>query len=123
MREILSVNLHRYRKGLGLTQAELAEKCELSIAAIQGIERMITWPSVVTIERISKALSCDQSELFAPPASPQRKGNVIPDQITAARAIFNDKLGVFLDRVSGLDQTQMEALEKFLDAIDSKNKS
>lgn len=49
-------NLKNYRKAKRLTQAQLAEKAELSTVMISQIERGAASPSFATIERLSEIL-------------------------------------------------------------------
>lgn len=61
---ILSKNLKSERKKKDLTQEELAEKAGLSPDAIQMIERKKRWPTLATLEAISKALKVHAVDLF-----------------------------------------------------------
>ena len=57
-------NIKYLRKKAGLTQEELAEKSAISIDFLSLIERGINAPSFETIEKISKALNIEISQLF-----------------------------------------------------------
>ena len=61
---ILSRNLKTERKKKNLTQEELAEKAGLSPDAVQMIERKKRWPTIATLEALSKALKVHAADLF-----------------------------------------------------------
>lgn len=67
-REILSKNVIFFRKKLGLTQSQLAEKSDLSIKMIQKIEYKSVNPSSETIDRIAQALGVTASDLYKDPS-------------------------------------------------------
>jgi transcriptional regulator with XRE-family HTH domain len=57
------------RRKLGLSQAKLAEKADLSTQYIAMIELKRKFPSPETLEQIAKALEIDTPELFSMPPS------------------------------------------------------
>ncbi len=63
-------NIKKLRKERGLSQEQLAEKCETSTSYIGLVETKKKIPRLKTIETISKALSVDPLELFKDPDSP-----------------------------------------------------
>ncbi|MCL2231501.1 MAG: helix-turn-helix domain-containing protein [Treponema sp.] len=64
LRAILSFNIKRYRGNHGWSQADLAEKANISINFLSSIERCVKWPYPDTIVKIAKALEVDEFELF-----------------------------------------------------------
>jgi len=70
IREIFAKNLRENRRKCGLTQAQLAEKAQVSTHYIALIELARNIPKVETIERLAKALKVDVYELFIVPFSP-----------------------------------------------------
>ncbi len=64
LREIFGANLRQYRKIQGLTLAEMAERTDLSLDMIGGIERGNTAPSFGSIEKIAKVLEVPEFVLF-----------------------------------------------------------
>lgn len=58
------VHLFQLRNKAGMTQANLAEKTNLSVDSISRIERGERAPSLESIEKISNALKVRSSELF-----------------------------------------------------------
>jgi len=66
LRKVLASNMKFYRKKLGMTQAKLAEKADLSENYIALIETGKRFPSVEMIECIAVVLEKDTLELFSP---------------------------------------------------------
>lgn len=62
--QILRTNIRKYRKLKGLTQLQLAIKCQLSVDHISGIERGKFNPSVKTIFTIADILDVEPYRLF-----------------------------------------------------------
>jgi transcriptional regulator with XRE-family HTH domain len=72
LRNILSNNIKLYRRNHGWSQADLAEKADISITFLSSIERCVKWPYPDTLVRIAKALKIEEFELF-------RRNNAIID--------------------------------------------
>ena len=64
LRAILSKNIKLYRSYHGWSQADLAEKANISITFLSNIERGIKWPYPDTLVNIAKALNVEEFELF-----------------------------------------------------------
>lgn len=64
--DIIRINIKKIRQEKGLTQAQLAEKADLSHDYIRQIEslKVANTFSVDTLYRIAKALDIDISKLF-----------------------------------------------------------
>ncbi|MFD1191578.1 helix-turn-helix domain-containing protein [Phenylobacterium conjunctum] len=56
-------NLQARRRELGLSQEELAHRAEVHQTYLSGVERGRRNPSVVVLQRIAVALSCDIEDL------------------------------------------------------------
>ena len=65
IRSLLSTNIKKRREFLGISQAVLAEKVEISTDYISQIERKKKFPSPEIMERIASALEFDTPELFS----------------------------------------------------------
>jgi transcriptional regulator with XRE-family HTH domain len=63
-REILAKNLKENRQKLGFTQAELAEKAEISTNFVAMIELKHKFPAPETLDRLAAALGLQVPELF-----------------------------------------------------------
>ena len=57
-------NLNRLRMGSGLTQEKLAEKAEISLRYVQQLEAGQRNPSIPTLVRLRKVMSCSYDDLF-----------------------------------------------------------
>ena len=62
--DCLAANLRSLRKEKGLTQGELAEKANISLVFLQGIETKRKWLSPETAKSIAKALYVTEADLF-----------------------------------------------------------
>ena len=71
IREILAKNIRENRQKLGITQAELAERANISTNFVAMIELKHKFPAPETLDRIAAALSVETPELFASSASPE----------------------------------------------------
>ena len=66
IRKILSSNLKKHRKKLGLSQEKLAEIAELSTIMVKDIEGCRTWVSDKTLINLASALKTDIYRLLMP---------------------------------------------------------
>jgi transcriptional regulator with XRE-family HTH domain len=66
LRRILSSNIKKHRKLLGLSQENLSEKAGISVNMLRDIEGCRTWVSDKTLLNIATALKTDIYRLFMP---------------------------------------------------------
>jgi len=66
LRVILSINLKRYRKFRKITQAEFAEKVDISIPFLSDIENGKKWVSPFTLVKMAETLEIEAYELLKP---------------------------------------------------------
>ena len=66
LRKILAKNLRAFRKSQGLSQEELAAKCELHRTYIGSVERCERNVTLSTLETLSSALGVTVPELLTP---------------------------------------------------------
>jgi len=64
LRTVLSNNIKLFRRNHGWSQADLAEKADISINFLSSIERCVKWPYPDTLVKIAKALKIEEFELF-----------------------------------------------------------
>lgn len=76
--KFVAANLGRLRKRSGLTQAQLAEKANLSSRQVSIIEGGLADLSVSTLCRIAHALKVDPRELLKPAKTTKRAGRGRP---------------------------------------------
>jgi transcriptional regulator with XRE-family HTH domain len=103
IREILAKNMRENRQKLGISQAELAERANISTNFVAMIELMHKFPAPETLDRIASALCLETPELFTVPTSPE----------DALKKLYKEILND-LDRAIG------EAVDK---AIDKQNRA
>ena len=77
IRGIFSSNLKRYRNYRKFSQAELAEKLDMSIPFLSDVENGRKWISPVTLAKFASALNVEPYELFKPE-------NTLSPEITTA---------------------------------------
>lgn len=64
IQDVFAINMRNYRKAVGLTQEELAEKSGLHRTYIGGIEQRRINVSLKNVEKIADALGIDPALLF-----------------------------------------------------------
>jgi transcriptional regulator with XRE-family HTH domain len=97
---LLARNLKKYRKILGFSQAQLAERANCSTTFIGNIEIKKRFPSPQYLDRIVKALDIKPEALFAEKDDPKaitqyaerqkRKAQLEKDVIKAVSKIFRE---------------------------------
>jgi transcriptional regulator with XRE-family HTH domain len=83
LREILSCNIKRERKKLGLTQEKLAEYADLSCQTVNDIEGCRMWVSDKTMSKLAGALHVEAYQLLV---------SEVPDQTAAIKDNSREKL-------------------------------
>jgi transcriptional regulator with XRE-family HTH domain len=66
LRGILSRNIKRHRQSRGLSQADLAEKLDISVNFLCNIENGNRWVSPQTLVKFASALNIEPYELLKP---------------------------------------------------------
>ena len=66
VRERVGRNVRRHRLDKGVSQEELAHRCDLDRSYVSGIERGVRNPTVVVLERIAKVLGVETMVLLEP---------------------------------------------------------
>ena len=96
LRAILSQNLKRYRAYRKFSQAELAEKLDISIPFLSDIENGKKWVSPRTLAKMADVFCIEAYELLRPEETlPDDARNII-DRYTADIAkSFNESLARF----------------------------
>ncbi len=65
--KVLADNLRRLRKEHEMTQANLAEAIDVSLASVQNYESERIWPSIDTVIELAKVFKIKDVELFRDP--------------------------------------------------------
>jgi transcriptional regulator with XRE-family HTH domain len=102
--KVLSANIKLYRGLENWSQAELAEKINISINFLSDIETGKKWASPVTLIKLADAFSIEVYELLKPPDSlPDNATGVIQkytkDIFTAINKIRDD----YFDKLKGTE--------------------
>jgi transcriptional regulator with XRE-family HTH domain len=100
IREILAVNLKEYRRKLGMTQEELAEKASVSTHYIAMIETCKKYPKPNMLEQIAKPLEIEPYKLFSVESDPDEPLEHLHQKI-----------------ITDMKQIVSEAVEKVIDSI------
>jgi len=74
LRAVLSQNIRRFRSYRRLSQADFAEKIDISIPFLSDIENGKKWVSPATLVKMAEALNIEAYELIKP-------DTVIPDNV------------------------------------------
>ncbi len=72
VRHRLATNLRRLRAEAELSQEEFANAHDFDRTYISGIERAVRNPTILVVERLSKALRVDVADLLAEPSGKKR---------------------------------------------------
>jgi transcriptional regulator with XRE-family HTH domain len=83
LRALLSSNIKKRRKFLGISQEKLAEKVDTSTHYVAQIEQMNKFPSVEMLERIASALEMDSPELFSTQVFTEEAIKRVQDKVQA----------------------------------------
>ena len=83
LRRTLASNIKNYRKILGISQAKLAEKANITDNYIALVETGKRFPSVKMLEQIAKALEKDTLELFSPKQDTLSRNRALKTNILA----------------------------------------
>ena len=81
----LSSNIKRYRKKQKWTQAELAEKVNISLNFMNDIETSKKWPSPVTLVKFAEIFKIEAYELL-------KQSQIAPDSLSYLRERYMDKI-------------------------------
>jgi len=93
LRKILASNMKIYRKKLGFSQADLAEKAKVTGNHIALIETCRRFPSIEVLERIAESLQKDTLDLFSLSHNePEKKGILKTKILTDIEAILTARL-------------------------------
>ncbi|MDR2053503.1 MAG: helix-turn-helix transcriptional regulator [Treponema sp.] len=91
LRNILSKNLRKYRNYNKLSQAELAEKLDISIPFLSDIENGKKWISPRTLAKMADAFDIEAFELLRPE-------NSIPDNSISILNKFTDDIQILFEK-------------------------
>jgi len=102
VRKILSSNLKKHRKKLGISQEKLAENAGISTMMVKDIEACRTWVSDKTLESLATALKTDIYRLLIPYTTYEEEIN---------KVIRNDLESITKKIRQDIDETLKKALD------------
>jgi transcriptional regulator with XRE-family HTH domain len=69
IRDVLALNLRKYRHSAGLSQEELAHRAGIDRSYISSLERSVYAAGIDVVERLADALGVEAADLLRPPRS------------------------------------------------------
>ena len=94
LRAILSKNIKRHRQSRNLSQADLAEKLDISVNFLCNIENGNRWISPQTLVKFANALKIEPYELFKPAEA------LPPDVSTTLNKSFDEAVVAVTDTLN-----------------------
>jgi transcriptional regulator with XRE-family HTH domain len=103
LRGILSQNIKRYRQSRDLSQADLAEKLDISVNFLCNIENGNRWFSPQTLVKFAAVLNIEPYELFKPaetisPEMPLILNKCLDEAVVAVTQALNQVRGYYLPK-------------------------
>ena len=101
LRGILSKNIKRYRQSRNLSQADLAEKLDISVNFLCNIENGNRWISPQTLVKFASALNIEPYEMFKPaeampPDMPNILNKCLDEAVIAVTQTLNEIRSYYL---------------------------
>lgn len=67
IREVLALNLRKFRRANGLSQEELAHRAKIDRTYISALERSVYAASIDVVDRLARVLGVDAADLLKRP--------------------------------------------------------
>jgi len=101
LRGIFSANIKRHRQSRNLSQADLAEKLDISVNFLCNIENGNRWISPQTLVKFATALNIEPYELFKPaealpPDVPLILNKCLDEAVVAVTQTLNQIRGYYI---------------------------
>jgi putative transcriptional regulator len=135
-KHLLGNILLKKRKALGLTQAELAELCDISTRTVQVLEYGETWPGTDVLLKLAKALKTTTGEILnetdtSGPPHPHHEPNILNPSALDMAVLVERVLALpelpralafsyifqnpnLLDQLHNADESAFEKLRQFM---------
>jgi len=68
IREVLALNLRKFRQAKGLSQEELADRAEIDRTYISAVERSVYAASIDVVDRLARGLGVEAADLLRRPS-------------------------------------------------------
>ena len=108
LRAIVRANIRRYRDYRKWTQAEFAEKLDISVNFLSDIENGKKWISPASIVKFASVLNIEPYELFKPAETP-------PTSVSILFSKYNDEV------VKAISDSLKQVNSYFQDQIETQN--
>ena len=93
LRNLVSLNIRRFRLNAGFSQEELAERANISVPYMGALERGEKWPSPETLTGLAQGLGIEPHDLMRPEdASSQEVKQIVGKLITDITSLVNSSL-------------------------------
>lgn len=73
IREVLALNLRKYRRDRHVSQEELAHRAEIDRTYISALERCVYAASIDVVDRLARGLGVEAADLLQRPASSRKQ--------------------------------------------------
>jgi len=67
IREVLALNLRKFRRAKGLSQEELADRAKIDRTYISALERSVYAASIDVVDRLARVLGVEAADLLKRP--------------------------------------------------------
>ena len=74
IREVLALNLRKFRRAKSLSQEELAHRAKIDRTYISAVERSVYAASIDVVDRLARGLGVEAADLLRQPSTPRTVG-------------------------------------------------
>ena len=78
IREVLALNVRKFRQAKGLSQEELADRADIDRTYISAIERSVYGATIDVVDRLARSLDVEAADLLRRPPTPTTHGKKEP---------------------------------------------
>jgi transcriptional regulator with XRE-family HTH domain len=81
IREVLALNLRKYRRAKGLSQEELAHRADVDRTYVSALERSVYAATIEVVDSLARGLGVEAADLLKRPSVPtarrsERRGSI-----------------------------------------------
>ena len=126
IQQLMTENLKSFRKEKGLTQAYVAERCEMLASTYSRLETGQVSPQLQTLERVCDAIGIGVGDLFR---SREIADRSIADKLEMVNSLSDynrNVVGIMLDSIiekDNLEKSQEIRMKKRLEELDNIRKA
>jgi transcriptional regulator with XRE-family HTH domain len=74
IREVLALNLRKFRQAKGVSQEELADRAKIDRTYVSAIERSVYSATIDVVDRLARGLGIEAADLLRRPSTPRTVG-------------------------------------------------